>query len=67
MLNNALTTAEKAAKRAIRAAEAAGDDFTANEIKMALEVVSDNEASATQSPPQAPKQTAGGIKFMGFE
>ena len=64
LLNNALTTAEKAAKRAIRAAEAAGDDFTANEIRMALEVVSDNKTGTTT---QAPQRATGGIKFMGFE
>ena len=56
LLNNALTTAERAAKRAIRAAEDAGDDFTANEIRMALEAVSESSGQSSQSP-QAPQKT----------
>lgn len=55
LLNRALKTAERAAKRGIRAAESVGDDFTANEIKLALEEANkpfdiNSEPSAKQEP-----------------
>lgn len=52
LLNRALKTAERAAKRGIRAAESVGDDFTANEIKLALEEANkpfDMNAAESQS------------------
>jgi hypothetical protein len=68
LLEQILKVSERSARRAIKAAEDAGDDFTAQEIKDALEfVLDDSKAGATQSPPQSPQQATGGIKFMGFE
>jgi hypothetical protein len=57
LLGQALKIAERSARRAIKAAEAAGDSFTAEEIRQALKF--------NVSPEKSP--TPGGIKFLGFE
>lgn len=46
LLKETLRIAERAANRAIRAAERSGDDFTVNEIKMALKEISGADISA---------------------
>lgn len=61
LLKQALRIAERSADRAIRASEAAGDGFTANEIRKALEFSASPEPAATSGA--APS----GIKFLGFE
>lgn len=60
LLENALKTAERAARRGIKAAEDQGDNFTANEIRDAL----NSFKGLSNDTPQAP---TGGIKFLGFE
>jgi len=53
LLNQALKIAERSARRAIKAAEAAGDDFTAQEIRDALEFTvtpDDAQEDAVQAP-----------------
>ena len=68
LLGQILKVSERSARRAIKAAEKAGDDFTAQEIKDALSFVLDDSKPAESSAQSTqPQQATGGIKFMGFE
>lgn len=52
LLNNALEVARRAARRGIAAAEDEGDNFTANEIRKALDAANSIEAQEEQSAPK---------------
>ena len=68
LLGQILKVSERSARRAIKAAEKAGDDFTAQEIKDALSFVLDDTQPAESSTQSTqPQPATGGIKFMGFE
>lgn len=62
LLNNALKIAERAARRGIKAAESEGDDFSAQEIRNALEGIEKAQDQST-----GVSSTVTGIKFLGFE
>jgi hypothetical protein len=52
LLNQALKISERAARRGIKAAKAAGDDFTAQEIQKAIDFVTGDEPISTQKDEQ---------------
>lgn len=60
LLNDALTVAERAARRGLSAAEKSGDEFTANEIRTVLDSFQGLADEAPQSPSVSPASPTDG-------